>query len=304
MVYVFLNTSEGVDLFLEPNAFRASLIPLYDNNSFECQTMDEIDHIATKDSTYADFNDTQKNKPFTEYASDGMGSAKNKTCPNAVCTNLAVLGMTGTRTAEYCGQHAMGTMVNLANKRPIHESCGKNLALGVDGRKTVEYCAQHAPDEIVSVSSKRCRIEGSSFGVIGTKTVEYCAQHALDRMVNVRRKECRTEGCGKQRSFGVPGTKTAEYCAQHALDGMVNVRSRKCRTEGCGKQSSFGVPVRKRRSTAHNMPMADVRSRKCRTEGCCKQPAWSSRFENGEYCTQHAPDGMVKNTAGWSTSAA
>ena len=32
--------------------FRAPLIPLYDNNSFECQTMDEIDHIATKDNTY------------------------------------------------------------------------------------------------------------------------------------------------------------------------------------------------------------------------------------------------------------
>ncbi|CAM9302810.1 unnamed protein product, partial [Ascophyllum nodosum] len=153
----------------ESNAFRAPLIPLYNNNSFECQTMDEIDHIAPTDNTYADFDDTQKNKPFTEYASDGMGYSKNKTCAYVACTNLAVLGMTGTRTAEYYGQHAMGTMVNLTNKKPIHESCGKISSFGVDGRKTAEYCAQHAPDEMVSVSSKRCRTEGSSFGVIGTK---------------------------------------------------------------------------------------------------------------------------------------
>ena len=137
--------------------------------------MDEIDHIATKDNTYADFDGTQKNKPFTAYASDGMGYAKNKTCAHVACTNLAVLGMTGTRTAEYCGQHVMGTMVNLTNKRPAHEGCGKTLSFGVDGRKTTEYCAQHAPDEMVSVSSKRGRTQGSAFGVIGPKTLEYCA---------------------------------------------------------------------------------------------------------------------------------
>ena len=150
---------------MEPNAFRAPLIPLYDNNSFECQSMDEVDHIATKDNTYAYFDGTQKNKPFTACASDGIGYAKNETCAHVACTNLAVLGMTGTRTAEYCGQHAMGTMVILTSKRSIHEGCGKILSFGVDGRKTTEYCAQHAPSEIVSVSSKRCRTEGSSFGV-------------------------------------------------------------------------------------------------------------------------------------------
>ena len=61
-----------MDLFLEPNGFRAPLIPLYNNNSFECQIMDEIDHIATKDNTYADFDGTQKNKPFPACTSDGM----------------------------------------------------------------------------------------------------------------------------------------------------------------------------------------------------------------------------------------
>ena len=133
-----------------------------------------------------------------------------------------------TRTAEYCGQHAMGTMVNLTNKRSIHEGCGKTLSFGVDGRKMTEYCAQHAPDEMVSVSSKRCRTQGSSIGVIGPKTVEYCAQRAPDGMVDVRSTECLTEGCSKQASFGVAGTKMAEYCPQHTPDGMVNVRSRKC----------------------------------------------------------------------------
>ena len=57
------------------------------------------------------------------------------------------------------------------------------------GTKTAQYCTQHALDGMVNVRSRKCRTEGCgkqpSFGVAGTKTIEYCAQHALDGMVNV-----------------------------------------------------------------------------------------------------------------------
>ena len=109
------------------------------------------------------------------------------------------------------------------------------------GTKTAEYCVQHAPDGMVNVDSRKCRTEGCrkqpSFGVAGTKTTEYCAQHAPDGMVNVCSRKSRTEGCGKRPLFRVAGMKTAEYCAQHASD----ICSRKFRTGGCGKKPSFGV---------------------------------------------------------------
>ena len=58
------------------------------------------------------------------------------------------------------------------------------------GTKTAEYCSQHAPDGVVDVMKSKCKTEGCgkspSFGVAGSKTVEYCAQHALEGMVNVK----------------------------------------------------------------------------------------------------------------------
>ena len=50
------------------------------------------------------------------------------------------------------------------------------------GTKTGEYCTQHAPDGIVDVKSRKCRTRGCgrkpSFGVGNTRTAEFCAQHA------------------------------------------------------------------------------------------------------------------------------
>ena len=158
-------------------------------------------------------------------------------------------------------------MVNVCSKKCRTEGCGKRPTHGVAGTKTVEYCAQHALDGMVNVCSKKCKTEGCgklpSYGVAGTKTVEYCAQHALDGMVKVCRKKCRTEGCGKLPSYGVAGTKTVDYCAQHAPDGMVNVCSQKCRTEGCGKKPSFCVT-----NTRTAEYCAQHARLKCGVEGC------------------------------------
>ncbi|CAN0383960.1 unnamed protein product [Ascophyllum nodosum] len=99
------------------------------------------------------------------------------------------------------------------------DGCGKYALFAVAGTKTVEYCTQHAPDGMVNVRSRMCSTEGCGkrayFGVAGTKRPEYCIQHAPDGMVNVRKIKCITEGCGKEPSFGVVGSETTEYCAQH-----------------------------------------------------------------------------------------
>ena len=162
-----------------------------------------------------------------------------------------------------------------------------SYGLRVAGTKTVEYCAQHAPDGMVNVSREKCRTQGCgkrpSHGVSGAKTVEYCAQHAPDGMVNVCSKKCRTEGCGKRPSYGVAGTKTVAYCAQHAPDGMVNVCSRKCRTEGCGKLRSkscryenCGVLCTARTGRDGQRQQGKVQNRRLREETV----AWSFRCEN------------------------
>ena len=94
------------------------------------------------------------------------------------------------------------TMVSVNNRRCRTEGCVKQPSFGVAGTKTVEYCAQHAPNRMVDVKNRKCRIEGCrkgpSYGVTGTKTAEYCAQHAPDGMVDFKSRKCKAEGCGKR----------------------------------------------------------------------------------------------------------
>ena len=109
-------------------------------------------------------------------------------------------------------------MVNVKDIICRTEDCGKYAAFGVGGTKTAEYCRQHASDGMVIVRGNMCGTDGCgkhpSFGVAGTKTAEYCRPHALGGMVNVRRK-VRTEDSGMISVFEVAVTKTVDYCAQH-----------------------------------------------------------------------------------------
>ncbi|CAM9595289.1 unnamed protein product [Ascophyllum nodosum] len=73
---------------------------------------------------------------------------------------------------------------------------------------------------------------------------------------------------------------------------MVNVWSRTCRTEGCNKESSFGVAgTKKGEYCAQHAPdgMVNVKNRKCPTEGCGKRPSFRGvNAKTVEYCAQHA----------------
>ena len=73
-------------------------------------------------------------------------------------------------------------MANVRSRKCRTEGCGKQPWFGVAGTKTEEYCAQHAPDGMVNVCSRKCRTEGCgkrpSSRVANAKTSEYCAQHA------------------------------------------------------------------------------------------------------------------------------
>ena len=46
---------------------------------------------------------------------------------------------------EYWAQHASDGMVDVKSRKCRTEGCGKYLLYGMDGTKTAEYCAQHAP---------------------------------------------------------------------------------------------------------------------------------------------------------------
>ncbi|CAM9653136.1 unnamed protein product [Ascophyllum nodosum] len=52
--------------------------------------------------------------------------------------------MAGTKTVEYCLQHAQGGMVNVFSRMCRTRGCGKNSSFGVANTRTAEYCPQYA----------------------------------------------------------------------------------------------------------------------------------------------------------------
>ena len=110
-------------------------------------------------------------------------------------------------------------MVNIKDIICKTEGCDKIAAFGVDGTKTAEYCRQHALGGLVNVKNIICSTKGCGkralFGVTGTKTAEYCRQHALDgMMINVHRK-VGIEDSGMISTFRVADMKSDKHCAQH-----------------------------------------------------------------------------------------
>ncbi|CAM9750787.1 unnamed protein product [Ascophyllum nodosum] len=184
-------------------------------------------------------------------------------------------------------------MVNVQSRKCKTEGCDTRPSFGVAGTKTVQYCAQHAKNGMVDFKSRKCRTEGcgkqATSRVASARTVEYCAQHASGGMISVKsRKQCKREGCGKEPSFGVAGSRTAEYCTQHVPEEMIDVKGReKARIEGYGTDPSFGMAgSRMAEYCAHNIRL------RCDVEGYMRRE--TGPHHSGEQTIGNASQSDVK----------
>ncbi|CAM9951944.1 unnamed protein product, partial [Ascophyllum nodosum] len=95
-------------------------------------------------------------------------------------------------------------MVDVKSRKCRTEGCGKLPSFEVAGTKTVEYCAQHAPEEMVDVKSKKCRTKRyskkPSFGVADRRTAEYRVQHTRPQcgVEGLREREVDPHHSGKE----------------------------------------------------------------------------------------------------------
>ncbi|CAM9660170.1 unnamed protein product [Ascophyllum nodosum] len=115
------------------------------------------------------------------------------------------------------------------------EGCGKRRSFGVAGTKTAEYCAQHAKERMVDVVHKKYRTEGCgkrpSFGVVGKETPESYARNSQHGMVNVKKKRCTTgshtigrlsvKGC---RGLNIGSHNSEEVTANVSLTSLKRTR--------------------------------------------------------------------------------
>ena len=138
-------------------------------------------------------------------------------------------------------------------------------SLGVAGTKTAEYCTQHAPEGMVKVYNKKCKTETCSkelsYGVATTKMAQCCTQNASEGMVKVYNKTCKTKACGKEPSFGVTNTRTAVYYAQHATLpwGVEGYREREVSPHHSGKETIGNVIPNVAKHATNHLPLTKPR---------------------------------------------
>ena len=91
-------------------------------------------------------------------------------------------------------------MIGVKNRTCTTEDCSKRPSFGAAGTKTAEYCAQHAQDGMINVNKIKCPTEGSGMiaacGVARTETAEHYVQHSRPRCGV---EGCRGRGIGHNR---------------------------------------------------------------------------------------------------------
>jgi hypothetical protein len=89
---------------------------------------------------------------------------------------------------------------------------------------------------MIDVVNKRCLHEGCStqpkFNFEGEKQALYCSAHKLEGMIDVVSKRCLHEGCSTIPCCNFEGKK-ALYCSAHKLEGMIDVVNKRCIMQHC-----------------------------------------------------------------------
>ena len=216
------------------------------------------------------------------------------------CNNWTGYNFEGLK-ALYCSVHKKEGMVNVKDKKCIHEGCRTRPTFNTEGEANGLYCATHKKEGMVDVKHKTCINEGCrkipTFNTEGEANGLYCATHKKEGMVDVKSKTCIHEGCKKKPTFNTEGEANALYCATHKKEGMVNVKDKTCIHEGCRKIPIFNTEGEANAlycATHKKEGMVDVKHKTCIHEGCRTRPTFNTEGEaNGLYCATHKKEGMV-----------
>jgi hypothetical protein len=156
------------------------------------------------------------------------------------CNKQPVFNLEGNKKALYCSEHKKNGMIDVINKRCIHEGCSKRPLFNVFGETTSLYCLAHKLQGMVDVEHKSCVHEGCNkrpnYNVSGEVKGLYCSAHKLQGMIDIMNKPCKSDGCKTRPTYNVEGQTKPLYCSAHKLQWMVDVVNRTCKTYLCSTQ--------------------------------------------------------------------
>ena len=216
------------------------------------------------------------------------------------CNNWTGYNFEGLK-AQYCSVHKKEGMVNVKDKKCIHEGCRKCASFNKINERNVLYCAAHKKEGMVNIFVKPCLYESCnkvpSFNKINETKAIYCGEHKDEGMIDIKHKTCLFEGCKTQAVFNMKGNKKGLYCLIHKLEGMIDIKNRLCVYEDCIKRPTFNIDreAKPLYCSEHKFEgMIDIANRECLFQGCKKQPAYNYEGEiTALYCSIHKKIYMI-----------
>jgi hypothetical protein len=223
-------------------------------------------------------------------------------CEFKDCTKNAYFNIAAEKNGRFCSTHKEDGMINVKDKRCLHEGCCQRPSFNILGQKPM-YCGTHKNPEMVNVMTKFCEHAGCLvtpvYNTPDKKTGRFCATHKEPTMINVVNNMCEEEGCNNSPSFGIVGSRPT-HCGTHKTAEMMNVKHKKCTVDGCDKLPSYAIPTEKAAthcSIHKTEDMMNVKHKKCEHDGCVLIASYGILNEkNARFCKNHKLKEMVDVT--------
>ena len=185
---------------------------------------------------------------------------------------------------------------SVCSRRCTNGSCTRRPSFNVEGRKTAAYCSQHALDSLVDIIHTRCSYDSCTrkpcFNVEGSKKGAYCSQHAQTGMVDVLHKRCSHSSCLQRQASGLVTDGTTTACSRHTshfLGSPVVNFAATCKVECCKKHLCWGLD---RRQAIHCLGHGPLEEGLVRTAGTDSTQGANTRSPS--YRPVKAPSFRVK----------
>ena len=198
----------------------------------------------------------------------------------------------------YCFDHKSENMINVKNKKCIHENCMKTVLYNFYGSKPL-YCSEHKLDGMINTKDKKCYNNDCKkialYNIKG-KTSLYCFDHKRKNMIDIKNKTCIFKDCIIKPSYNIIGQKNPIYCVAHKKENMISVKNKKCIYENCLFTATYniegGSPIYC--SNHKENCMINIYRKKCLYENCITIPCYNiDGRPDGIYCLEHKKPNMI-----------
>lgn len=125
--------------------------------------------------------------------------------------------------------HKKENMINVCDKKCIHEGCNKSPNFNLPSEPNALYCLEHKKEGMIGKNSKKCQHykckSEAIYGFIG-KRKQFCENHKSETMVNLE-TEYKCSKCEKEYEFIVDNCK---FCLNHCPNKEYEIKlKRKCK---------------------------------------------------------------------------